>query len=553
LRGLAGCVTSSLVEPAAITEIHRVLRALRRRMTLTAFVSHAARATLFFFGLLVLLRAVAWWFAASRPDLSSLPYMLSWPVILGAIAGLVLALLRRPSLPQVAATLDALGGTRDRLLSSLRFDESAAPSEFQRLAIEETRDWIRTRALLPLVPLRIPGELKWLAVPLATLALLWWHELGRAAAQDAAVAQAQAEVGDTVRSLDALAQQVAEHARAADDETLRKIAERLKQSATQVRAEASQGGEAQKTALRELSELEQLVKQLRQPDAATPDELKALAQALAQREETKEAAKSLEENRLEDAARELDRAREQPNAQQAEATLQRALEHLAQRKEQLSKQLEQVRQQTAAADPERKELLQQLSEMLRQMEQQKTAQGKAAEKSSAKPGAGKSMSNEDLQKLLGALQQLKDRQQNGEPGTGNAPGEEPGKEAGPVTMFSFGQPSPRDPGTGGDVPTGQPGSENDQGTTKDPFAATAGAETEARRLEQLKGDLGEGESLSALIPMAAGGGDTKAARRYKELTEAAAAAAEDAVLQENIPLGARFLIQRYFEAIRAKQ
>jgi hypothetical protein len=186
------------------------------------------------------------------------------------------------------------------------------------------------------------------------------------------------------------------------------------------------------------------------------------------------------------------------------------------------------------------------------MEQQKTAQGKAAEKNSAKPGTGKSMSNEDLKKLLGALQQLKDRQQSGEPGTGNAPGKEPGKEGGPVTMLNFGQPAPRDPGTGVDTPTGQPGSENDQGTTKDPFAATAGAEAEAKRLEQLKGDLGEGESLSALIP-AAGGGDAKAVRRYKELTEAAAAAAEDAVLQENIPLGARFLIQRYFEAIRSKQ
>jgi hypothetical protein len=280
--------------------------------------------------------------------------------------------------------------------------------------------------------------------------------------------------------------------------------------------------------------------------------LKALTQALAQHEETKAAAKNLEENRLADAARELDRAREQPNAHQAEATLQRALEHLAQRKEQLSKQLEQVRQQTSAADPERKELLQQLSQMLRQMERQKTAQGKPAEKSGSKPGEGKTMSNEDLKKLLGALQQLKDRQQNGEPGSGKAPSDEPGKDSGPITMLSFGEPSPRDPGNGIDTPTGQPGSENDKGTTKDPFG-TAGSAAEAKRQEQLKGELGEGETLSALIPAAAGAGDAKGVRRYKELTEAAAAAAADAVLQENIPLGARFLIQRYFEAIRSKQ
>ena len=53
------------------------------------------------------------------------------------------------------------------------------------------------------------------------------------------------------------------------------------------------------------------------------------------------------------------------------------------------------------------------------------------------------------------------------------------------------------------------------------------------------------------MPSAAAG-DAKATRRYKELTEAAASAAEDAVMQETIPLGARFLIKRYFDAIRAR-
>ena len=42
-------------------------------------------------------------------------------------------------------------------------------------------------------------------------------------------------------------------------------------------------------------------------------------------------------------------------------------------------------------------------------------------------------------------------------------------------------------------------------------------------------------------------------RRYRELYDAASFAAEDAVTQENIPLGARFLIRRYFQAIRPKQ
>ena len=74
----------------------------------------------------------------------------------------------------------------------------------------------------------------------------------------------------------------------------------------------------------------------------------------------------------------------------------------------------------------------------------------------------------------------------------------------------------------------------------------------AEQRDSLSGKFGEGESLSALIPTAAAGGE-KATRRYKQLYDAAASDAEDAVIQENIPLGSRFLIKRYFEAIRPKQ
>jgi len=67
----------------------------------------------------------------------------------------------------------------------------------------------------------------------------------------------------------------------------------------------------------------------------------------------------------------------------------------------------------------------------------------------------------------------------------------------------------------------------------------------------VKGQLSEGESLSMMLP--AVGDKSKAARRYKELYEAAAGAAENAVEQENIPLGSRFLIKRYFESIRPQE
>ena len=58
----------------------------------------------------------------------------------------------------------------------------------------------------------------------------------------------------------------------------------------------------------------------------------------------------------------------------------------------------------------------------------------------------------------------------------------------------------------------------------------------------------EGETLQQMLPTT---GDTsRSNRRYKELYGAMAPAAQDAVVQENIPLGSRFLIKRYFESIR---
>jgi hypothetical protein len=101
------------------------------------------------------------------------------------------------------------------------------------------------------------------------------------------------------------------------------------------------------------------------------------------------------------------------------------------------------------------------------------------------------------------------------------------------------------------LPSGQPGSEKDTGTTETPFGEKSGKRDEPGEDKSLKGRLGEGESLSQLLPTA---GDTsKSQRRYKELYEAMAPAAEDAIVQENIPLGSRFFIKRYFESIRPKE
>jgi hypothetical protein len=169
-------------------------------------------------------------------------------------------------------------------------------------------------------------------------------------------------------------------------------------------------------------------------------------------------------------------------------------------------------------------------------------------KQSASSGNGQQMTEQMLKNLLAALQNMK---QGGQPQ--GDPSDSPG-DGSRISMQSFsGQPSPGEGNMlgGAQFPTGQPGSENDTGTTAtamgdDPSeAADKGADL------ALRGQLGEGESLSQLLPGATD--NSQAQRRYRELYEAMTPAAQDAVMQEEIPLGSRFFIKRYFEAIRPPQ
>jgi hypothetical protein len=160
------------------------------------------------------------------------------------------------------------------------------------------------------------------------------------------------------------------------------------------------------------------------------------------------------------------------------------------------------------------------------------------------PGQGKPLDEQSLKNLLAALQNLKFGEgQPARPQSGDGP------PKGLVMM----QGSDPKPGEGGDprIPSGQPGSEKDTGTTDSPFGKDQNAPARDGQQQSLAGRLGEGETLQQFLPGVADASKSK--RRYKELYEAMAPAAEDAVVQENIPLGSRFFIKRYFESIRPRE
>ncbi len=527
-------------------------------MALGDFLRSASRAALFFFGVLLVFNAAAWWRGGFRPDLAAIPIMLTWPFIFGALAAMVITALKFPQSERVALALDAAGATRDRFVTGLRLAEKPRTNELETIALAEIAGYARSRKLGLLLPVRLPRELPWIAAPVGMLALLWWNAMNANAIQGARAAQETAAISKTAAQLDQLGKLTDGLSQENEDKLLKLVADRLRQSAEQMRADAADGKDARKTALRELALLEDLVKQLRRPEAATPEELKALADALAKHEQTRDAAKDIAGGNLAEAAKKLAQtAQDKPLAEQVNATLKQALDHLAERREEVSKQIEKLQQ---GGEGGRQDLMKQIADALNDLAQQ--GKNVAREGKAGSKGEQKKMTDDDLRRLLGALEGMKDQQrrqqegdgpqvgppQPGEPKQGDASGE--GKVA--MLNFSTGERPGRDSQDSIHSPSGKPGDDGDKDTTKDPFGANSAAPKSAARKEQDAVQLGAGESLSALIPSAAAG-DEKAARRYRELYDAASFAAEDAVTQENIPLGARFLIRRYFEAIRPKQ
>ena len=471
-----------------------------------------------------------------------------WGAVAVVVGSLCATWLRRLTLPQAAAAIDRLGSTRDRFLTALDFSAEANPPGLQAIAVRECTAFIRGQDFARLVRLRWPRELRYLIVPAVALALLYWEARGTLGARAAEQATAQAEVEGTAKTLEELARQMEKTNEKDQTEDLKKLAEELKRSAQQLRAEATTSEEAEKAALRELSELEKLVQELqKQPATPTPAELRELAKALEKQDQTKEAASAMSAGdlakaaeQLEQAMKDLTEAGDEATKEQIEQALKEAMERLAEQ-QQLSEALEKLAKQMQKSGGQKSEggekMSKELADLLKKLQPQ-AGQGK-------QPSGPQNQKS--LKDLLAALQNLKFGE--GQPNPGGPP--KPGDSLGNISMQNFSKDAP--PGSEGDprLPSGQPGSERDTGTTDTPFGKEQNPPGKDADAKSIAGRLGQGETLQQFLPGIADASKSK--RRYKELYEAMAPAAEDAVVQENIPLGSRFFIKRYFESIRPRE
>ena len=334
-------------------------------------------------------------------------------------------------------------------------------------------------------------------------------------------AAAQEKVTPTVEALRELARHLPPE--------LKPVAERIAREAEALRPEPATPAEAAKAALRELATLEEMVRALQEHPGA--EELQALQEELAKQELTRAAAEQMQRGARTAAAQELEaaarKATEQP---QAAAALQAGLERVATQRP-LSEGMREAMKSGAAA------AMRQLAGQLRQ-----SPIAPSAPRTAGPPSA------RDLQRLQAALKNLQLGQagERREPPGANAPGN-PGP---PALQMPAAQGENEGPALGQLPAMGQAGGEHDIGTPETPFGERQQAAKTDGELA-LRGAVGaQGEVVEQT--RTASPEQARARRQYKELYETMAPAAEDAVGQEDIPLGSRLFIRRYFEAIRPR-
>lgn len=455
----------------------------------------------------------------------------------------------RPTLVQTAALLDARAHTRDRFQTAFDFAARTVRTPLETLALEECDLFAHDFPVARWTPICLPRFTRWLLVPLAALALLSWSSFSlrpkEPTATELAVAQHAAKL-----------QKIAATLRAADAITpspdLTSVAHALEKSAQRLKtADPSSDAAKQKAALREMSSLEAMLDAMRaaREQPVSPAELSALAAALAANDATKSAADAMRAGELGAAGSQLEKLlqslKDRPDADAALQQLARSLQEQADKltaaqRNEIARQM-QAAGQGAQSGQSRlsQQALSRLAQLLRQ-----AGQNGAGSPSSGQDGSpGRPMTDRELQSLADALENMKNGLRPGGAGKSESP------EAN-STLTLVEPPSKDANASAGLLPAGHPGGEHDLGHGDSPFGKEPAPEVKAQGpATRLSGAQGEsGESLQQFIGAASDG--ARATRAYREGFERLVPAAQNAVEQENIPLGSRAFVRRYFENIR---
>lgn len=423
----------------------------------------------------------------------------------------------------VARQLDRLANFKDRFVTYLDFKLVLQPSACHELAIKQNAAEIVKLNLPECCPIRAPRLAVWLIVPVICFVSLWTYD--RFSIPSIVVdAQLEKVLAGKSEELKKISEGLKKEAEVRKLNELQRLAQEMKSAAEQIKPhEGKSAEEMKKNALLEWSRLESKLAELsKSATEASSADLKQLADSLEQDPATANLAKMLRQQNLTGAMEELEsmmgKAVNDPNAARELQEMAQKMGQLQMSSEQMAELTKQMRQ--AAGGSQRsnvQQAAQSFSRMLLQMEKGR-------------------QQNQLASRGLSAMQMAKSELTGLGPPKGIMSGE--GKKEG------FGQ--------GGDEsrPDQKEGTGIGTGTVKDIFGDPTKISV-TKSAAKVEGEAGEGASFENILRGA--GEKTASTVEYRELFNNYAPEAEEAVFKENIPLGSKYYIKRYFEGIRPQR
>jgi thermostable 8-oxoguanine DNA glycosylase len=325
-----------------------------------------------------------------------------------------------------------------------------------------------------------------------------------------------------------LDQMAVKSAGAVQDPQVRKLIDAMRKIAEQLRETRLPHSEAKRHAFEQLAKLDEILRRARDSQV-TAAEMEALLNALAANDLTKNVEDLLREGKDEEAAQELEKLAERLRDQSGKKirelaqSLQESMNRLSENeKSEVSRELQQSMQAAQGGNSEEmRHLMRQIAAMIRE--------GRISRASK---------NGQMVRSMIRSLEDLKNALRNGS--LQLAETDEPSNQA-QVTHFDQTGQTPGDP-------TGKPGdggpADLSQKQIKDPLEAVGQA-------KKIQGIISQGEYSLDIISSV--GSTGHANREYRQLYDAMAPDNQQAIEQEEIPVGSRNLVKRYFERIRPKE
>ena len=447
-------------------------------------------------------------------------YLIAFAIISGWC---IVAIFRAPwSIRQTACWLDSMADTKSRFATILALRDQGFAGAWRGALLHECLAFVETFEPRKWSRPRVPRNWWIVATPWLALLLLNFQDQLR---QPKDERNQDRVLGQTSIRLEQMA---VKSAGAVQDTQLRKLIDEMRKSAERLRETRLPQSEAKRRAFEQLAKLDEILRRA-QDSQVTAAEMEALLNALAANDLTKNVEDLLREGKDEEAAQELERLAERLRDQAGKKirelaqSLQESMNRLSENeKSQVSRELQQSMQAAQMGNSEdMRRLMQQIASMIRE--------GKISRASK---------NARMVQSMIRSLEDLKNALRNGS--LEIAETDEPLSQTQAMHFDQTGQ-NPGDP-------TGKPGSggpaDLDQKQIKDPLGAVGQA-------KKAQGIIGQGEySLDVISSVGSTG---HANREYRQLFDAVAPDNEQAIEQEEIPVGSRNLVKRYFVRIRPKE